>query len=93
MEDISKLKCKQHPPGEFPPSPKQCDLATSRRKEALKRMRKTRASQRTPPKPTPEERLQAVVQPEGSSPKRWRIVKEDDMVDLNIDPFSEELVQ
>ena len=36
MEEVSKLKCKQHPPGELPPSPKQCDLAASRRKEALK---------------------------------------------------------
>ena len=56
-------------------------------------MCKTRALQRTPPKPTPEERLQAVAQPERSSPKRQRIVKEDDMLDLNIDPFFEELVQ
>ena len=51
MEDISKLKCNQHPPGELPLSPKQHDLAASRRKEALKRMDKTRASRRTPPKP------------------------------------------
>ena len=93
MEDILKLKHKQHPPGELPPSPEQCDLAASRRKEALKRMCKTRASQRRPPKPTLEERLQAVAQPEGSSPKQWRIVKEDDMLDLNINPFSEESVQ
>ena len=56
-------------------------------------MCKTRASWRTPPKPTLEERLQAVAQPEGSSPKQWRIVEEDDMLDLNIDPFSEESVQ
>ena len=47
MEDILKLKCKWHPPGELPPSPEQCNLAASRRKEALKRMCKTRASQRT----------------------------------------------
>ena len=69
MEDISKLKHKQHPWDELPPSPKQYNLATSRRKEALKRIHKTRVSWRTPPKPTPEERLQAVAQPEGSSPK------------------------
>ena len=93
MEDISKLKHKQHPPGDLPPSPKQLDLAASRRKEALKRMCKTRALQRTPPKPTPEERLQAVAQPEGSSPKRQRIVEEDDMLDLNINPVFEESVQ
>ena len=68
MEDILKLKHKWHP-GELPPSPEQCDLAASRRKEALKRMCKTRASQRTPPNPTLEERLQAVAQPKGSSPK------------------------
>ena len=73
MEDISKLKCKQHPPGELPPSPEQHNLAASRRKEALKRMCKTRASQKRPPKPTPEESLQAVAQPKGSSPKQWRI--------------------
>ena len=93
MEDISKFKCKRHPPGELPPSPKQCNLAASRRKEALKRMHKTRALWRAPCKPTLEERLQAVAQPEGSSPKQQRIVKEDDMLDLNIDPFFEELVQ
>ena len=69
MEDISKLKCKRHPPGELPPSPKQHDLAASRSKEALKRMHKTRASQKTPPKPTLEERLQAVAEPRGSCPK------------------------
>ena len=93
MEDILKLKCNQHPPGELPLSPEQCHLAASRRKEALKRMCKTRASQRTPPQPTPEEMLQAVAQPEEFSPKEWRIVEEDDMLDLNIDPFSEESVQ
>ena len=69
MEDISKLKHNQHPAGELPLSPEQCNLAASRRKEALKRMCKTRASWRTPPKPTPEEMLQAVAQPKGSSPK------------------------
>ena len=69
MEDILKLKRKRHPPGELPPSPEQHDLAASRRKEALKRMCKTRASWRTQPKPTPEERLQAVGEPKGSSPK------------------------
>ena len=63
MEDVLKLKCKQHAPGELPPSPEQRDLAAFRRKEALKRMCKTRASWRTPPKPTLEERLQAVAQP------------------------------
>ena len=93
MEDVLKLKCKWHPPGELPPSPEQRNLAASRRKEALKMMCKTRASQRTAPKPTPEERLQAVAQPKGSSPKQQRIVKEDDMLDLNINPFSEESVQ
>ena len=56
-------------------------------------MCKTRALQRTPPKPTLEERLQAVAQPEGSSPKQWGIVEENDMLDLNINPFSEESVQ
>ena len=93
MEDILKLKHKWHSPGEIPLSPKQCNSAASRRKEALKRMCKTRALQRTPPKPTLEERLQAVAQPKGSSPKQWRTVKEDDMLDLNIDPFFEESVQ
>ena len=93
MEDVSKLKCNWHPPGELPLSPKQRDFVASRRKEALKRMCKTRASQRTPPKPTLKETVQAVAQPEGSSPKQWRIVEEDDRLDLNIDPFSEESVQ
>ena len=32
MEDILKLKCKQHPPGELPPSPKHHSFAASRRK-------------------------------------------------------------
>ena len=90
MEDVSKLKHNQHPPGELPLSPEQCDLAASRRKEALKRICKTRSLQRAPLIPTLEEMLQAVAQPEGSSPKQWRIVEEDDMLDLNIDPFSEE---
>ena len=66
MEDILKLKHKWHPPGELPPSPEQHDLAASRRKEALKRMCKTRALS---PRPTPEESLQAIAQPKGSSPK------------------------
>ena len=92
MEDISKFKHNWHPPGELPLSPEQCDLAASRRKRALKWMHKSRALQRTPPKPTLEERLQAVGQPEGSSSKQWRIVKEDDMLELNIGPFSEESV-
>ena len=61
MEDASKLKHNQPPPGELPLSPEQHDLAASRRKEALKRMHKTRASWRTPPKPTPEETLQVVA--------------------------------
>ena len=69
MEDVLKLKHNQHPPGELPLSPKQCDLAASRRKETMKRMHKTKALQRTPPKPTLEEMLQAVAQPKGSSPK------------------------
>ena len=51
------------------------------------------ASRKRPPKPTLEEMLQAVAQPKGSSPKQWRIVQEDDMLDLNINPFSEESVQ
>ena len=93
MEDVSKFKHNRHPPGELPLSPKQHDLAASRKKQALKWMCKSRASQRTPPKPRPEERLQAVAQPEGSSPKQWRIIKEDDMLELNLDPFSEDLVE
>ena len=92
MEDISKFKHNQHPPGELPLSPKQQDLAASRKKQALKWMCKSRASWRTP-QPRPEERLQAVAQPEGSSPKQWRIIEEDDMLELNIDPFSEDLVE
>ena len=93
MEDILKFKRNQHPPGELPLSPKQCDLTASRRKQALKRMHKSRALWRTPPKPALEEMLQAVAQPEGSSPKQQMIVEEDDMLELNINPFSEELVQ
>ena len=69
MEDVSKFKHNWHPPGEAPLSPKQCDLAAFRREQALKWVRKSRASCRTPPKPTPEERLQAVAQPKGSSSK------------------------
>ena len=65
MEDISKFKYNWHPPGQLLLSPEQCDLAASRRKQVCK----TRALWRTPPKPTPVERLQAVAQPEGSSPK------------------------
>ena len=69
MEDISKLKCNLHPPGELPLSSEQHELAAFRRKQALKSMCKSRASHRTSPKQTPEERLQAVAQPEGSSSK------------------------
>ena len=87
------MKHKQHSPGDLSPSPEQCNLAASRRKEALKRMHKTRALQRTPPKPTLEEMLQAVAQLEGCSRKQQRIVEEDDMLDLNIHPSSEEMVQ
>ena len=34
-----------------------------------------------------------MAQPEGSSSKQWRIVEEDDMLELNIDPFSEDMVE
>ena len=64
-------------------------LAAFRRKQALKRMCKSRASHRTPPKPTLEERLQAVAQPKGSNSKQQRIV----MLELNIDPFSKDMVE
>ena len=69
MEDVLKFKCNWHPPGELPRSPEQCNLAASTKKQALRWMRKSRAWLRTPPKATPEEMLQAVDQPEGSSPK------------------------
>ena len=77
MEDILKSKCNHHPPGEVPVSPEQCKLAAFRRQEALKQVRKSRVLCRT--------------QLKESSSKRWRIVKEDDTLDLNIDPFSDEL--
>ena len=76
MEDVLKSKCNWHPPGEVPVSPKQCELAAFRRQQALKLVCKSRASHRT--------------QLEESSSKRWRIVKEDDTLELNIDLFSEE---
>ena len=50
MEDILKLKCNQHPPGELPLSPEQHELAAFRRKQALKSMCKSRALHRTSPK-------------------------------------------
>ena len=93
MEDVLKFKCSRHPPGELPLSPEQHNLAAFRREQAMKWVCKSRALHRTPPKPTPEERLQAVAQPEGSSSKQWRIVEEDDMLELNIDPFSEESIE
>ena len=93
MEDILKFKCNWDHPGELPLSPKQRDLAAFRRKQALKRMCKSRASHRTPPKPTLEERLQAVAQPKGSNSKQQRIVEGDDMFELNIDPFSKVMVE
>ena len=67
MKDILKFKHNWHSPGELPLSPKQCDLAAFRREHTLKWVCKSRALHRTPPKPTPEEMLQAVAQPKGSS--------------------------
>ena len=75
MEDILKSTCVRHSPGEVPVSPEQCELAAVRRQEALKWVCKSRALHRT--------------ELEESSSKRWRIVKEDDTLELNIDPFSE----
>ena len=69
MEDVSKFRHNWHPPGELPLSPEQHDLAASKRKQGLKRICKARASWRTPPKATLEERLQTVAQPKGSNPK------------------------
>ena len=70
-----KSKCIWHSPGEVQVSPKQCELAGVRRQEALKWVQKSRALHRR--------------QLEESSSKRWRIVEEDDTLELNIDPFSE----
>ena len=75
MEDVSKSKHIWHSPGEVPVSPKQCELAGVRRQEALKWVQKSRASHRT--------------QLKESSSKQQRIVKEDDTLEINIDPFSE----
>ena len=75
MEGISKSKCIQHSPGEVPVSPKQCKLAAVRRQEALKWVRKSRASHRR--------------QLKESSSTKQRILEEDDILELNIDPFSE----
>ena len=36
MEDVSKFKHNQHPPGELPLSPEQCDLAANRILSKLK---------------------------------------------------------
>ena len=77
MEDVSKSKCIQYSPGEVRVSPKQHELAAVRRQEALKRLWKSRASCR---------RLL-----EESSSKRQRIVEEDDILELSIDPFAEVL--
>ena len=46
MEDISKSKCIWYSPGEVWVSPKQHELAAVRRQEALKGLRKSRASSR-----------------------------------------------
>ena len=75
MEDISKSKCIQYSPGEVWVSPEQCELAAVRRQEALKWLRKCRASRR---------RLL-----EESSSMQQRIVEEDDTLELSIDPFAE----
>ena len=47
MEDISKFKHNRHPSGEVPVSPEQRELAAFRREQALKLVRKSRASCRT----------------------------------------------
>ena len=75
MEGISKSKRIQHSPGEVPVSPKQCKLAAVRRQEALKWVWKSRASCRR--------------QLKESSSTKPRILEEDDILELNIDPFSE----
>ena len=75
MEDVSKSKCIRYSPGEVQVSPGQCELAAVRRQEALKGLRKSRASCR---------RLL-----EESSSKQRRIVEEDDTLELSIDPFAE----
>ena len=77
MEDVSKSKHIWHSPGEVPVSPKKCELAAVRRQEALKWVRKSRASHRR--------------QLKESSSMQWRILKEDETLELNIDPFSEVL--
>ena len=69
MEDVSKYKHNWHPPGELPLSPKQHDLAAFRRKQALERMCKSRASHRTPLKPTPEEKAASCDSTRRSSSK------------------------
>ena len=79
MEDVSKSKHIWHSPGEVQVSPEQCTLAGVRRQEALKQVRKSRASHRR--------------QLKESSSKQWRIVEEDDTLELNIDPFSEVLLE
>ena len=75
MEDFSKSKHIWHSPGEVPVSPEQRELAGVRRQEALKRVWKSRVSCKT--------------QLKESCSKQWRIVNENDTLELNIDPFSE----
>ena len=75
MEDVLKSKCIRYSPGEVWVSPEQCELAAVRRQEALKGLRKSRASHRR-------------LLEESSSP-RWRIVEENDTLELSIDPFAE----
>ena len=74
MEDVSKSKHIWHSPGEVQVSPEQHELAGVRRQKVLKQVWKSRASHRR--------------QLEESSSKQWRIVEEDDTLELNIDPFS-----
>ena len=75
MEDISKSKHIWYSPGEAWVSPEQSELAAVRRQEALKGLQKSRASCR---------RLL-----EEYRSLRWRIVEEDDTLELSIDPFPE----
>ena len=74
-EDVLKSTHIWHSPGEVPVTPEQHELAAVRRQEALKRVCKSRESCRT--------------ELEESSFKSQRIVKDDDTLELNIDPFSE----
>ena len=75
MEDVLKSKHIWYSPGEVWVSPEQHELAAVRRQEALKQVRKSRASRR---------RLL-----EESSSKQQRIVEEDDTLELSIDPSAE----